>query len=124
MFLRISVGLFVVICWYLYARWLSKHHGNPGFAMVPLIIKDSEGFRYVMKFLQNWIYQYYSYETYVLLCCAGVFIVFGFRQINRLLFTITVLYVLACLCYIYLFFNQFAHHDYYFIATLPFPLFF
>ncbi len=120
---RTVFGLLVVFVWYVYAHWLTEYHGNAGFSMIPMIVKDAEGFQYVMKYLQNWIFQYYSYETYFLLVVAAIFTVLNFRKANRMLLTITVLYFGACISYVYLFFNQFAHHDYYFIAILPFVFF-
>jgi len=48
-----------------------------------------------------------------------VFVIVAIKRINKLLLSITVLYLLACICYAYLFLYQFAHHDYYFIALMP-----
>jgi hypothetical protein len=122
-FTRVSLGLAAVICWYVYARWLSDNYGNQSFAMVTNIVDNANAFNYVLSYIEGWVFQYYAYETYVLLVCALVFIVVAFKWVNKLFFWITLLYFLAGVSYVYLFFYQFAHHDYYFIALMPLPLF-
>lgn len=121
--ISICIGMGIVVAWYTYAKWLSAYHGNMSFAMVPIIVDNLELWNYVMKYLENWTFQYYAKETYVLLFCATIFVIVAFKKLNRLLKSITLLYALGGICYVYLFFYQFAHHDYYFIALIPLSFF-
>jgi hypothetical protein len=120
---RVLIGMFSVFAWYFYARWLSGKGGGHAFAMAPRMIENSNDFDYVITYLKNWIYQYYSYETYVFLGAAILFSIVAFKKVNKFLLATTVLYGMAGMCYVYLFFFQFAHHDYYFIALMPFAFF-
>jgi hypothetical protein len=120
MLLGVLSGMAVVVAWYAYAHWLTVAYGNMSFAMRPMIVTDMESFDQVLHFMRGtWLFQYYSYEAYVLMVCAIVIILLTIRQVNRLLLSITVLYLLGSLSYIYLFLHQFKHHDYYMIAVMP-----
>lgn len=112
-------GIAIVIAWYAYARVMYKIYGNPPTAMEPMMVWDKETLDLVWKYARNWIFDYFSYESYILFAIAGVLTVVLVKQVNRLLLTITVIYLLGCLCYLVLFLYQFMHHDYYIIAMLP-----
>jgi hypothetical protein len=120
----IFFGIFIVMVWYVYASWLATHYKNETFALHPIMgnlntIKQIlDGFKY-----GDALYSYYAYETYMLLIVAIIFIVIGAKFINRLLLTITILYFLGNVCYVYLFLGQFVNHDYYIIALIPGVLF-
>lgn len=116
----ILLGTATVIAWYMYAKWLSKTHGNQAFALTPIMVSDMEGLRQVWHFVRNsWLFQYYPYEAYILMASAIAFVILTIRMTNKLLLSITVLYILGSVCYVYLFLNQFMHHDYYLVAILP-----
>jgi hypothetical protein len=87
--------------------------------MEPMMVWDKETLDLVWKYAQNWIFDYYSYESYVLFAIAILLIPVLVKHANRLLLTITVIYLLGSLCYVVLFLYQFMHHDYYIIAMLP-----
>jgi hypothetical protein len=113
-----------VMVWYLYANWLAVTYGNAGFALGPVVANSMEEFMQVTHFMRyTWLFQYYSYESYVLMISAVVIILLTIRQVNRVLLSITVLYLLGSLCYVYLFLYQFKHHDYYMIAVMPLVFF-
>ncbi len=120
---RVFLGLMSVVLWYLYARWLSGQGGGQAFAMAPRMVETIEDYNYVITFLKNWIFQYFAYETYVLLGAAALFSIIAFKKVNKFLLALTVLYGCAGASYVFLFFFQFAHHDYYFIALMPFAFF-
>lgn len=121
---RSLLGMFVVICWYAYARIMASIYGNPPTAMEPMMVFDEGTLRTVWKYAQNWIFDYYSSETYTFLGCAIVLTAFNIRRVNKLLLSITVIYILGSACYVILFLYQFMHHDYYIIAMLPCVFFF
>jgi hypothetical protein len=118
--LRVCIGIVVVLVWYGYAKWLSAIHHQDAFAMGPRMVFDKEGIQGVYDSVKNyWFFQYYSYETYVFIIVALVLSLLMLKRLNKLLLTITILYIMASLCYIVLFLYQFKHHDYYIIAILP-----
>lgn len=117
---RVIGGILIVFAWYFYAAWLSKVNHNETFSLSPVIVDDMETANKVFEVIKNlWLYEYYPYETYVLICAIIVVLIISFKLVNRLLFSITLLYVLGCSFYVYFFFRQFMWHDYYIIAILP-----
>lgn len=121
--LGIVVGSLLTVAWYYYCRVLSAFYGNPPSLMQTMMVSDIETLKDVWQYARNWVFDYYSYETYVLLLCAIVVVFLFLRRANRLLLAITVTYLLGSLCYVYLFLFQFMHHDYYIIAVLPVVVF-
>lgn len=118
--LRVCVGIAIVVAWYGYAKWLSAAHHQDAFALGPRMVFDKEGILGVYDSVKNyWLFQYYSSETYVFIIVALAFSILMLKRLNKLLLTITILYIMASLCYIVLFLYQFKHHDYYIIAMLP-----
>jgi hypothetical protein len=118
--LRIFIGVATVVGWYAYAKWLSAVHHQDAFALGPRMVFDKEGMLSVYDSVKNyWLFQYYSHETYVFIIIAFLFSILMLKRLNKLLLTITILYIMASLCYIVLFLYQFKHHDYYIIAILP-----
>lgn len=118
--LGLIVGLAIVVSWYAYAKWLTAAGGNNSFNMGTVIVQDKEGLALVYEMVSNvWLFQYYSYETYVLLLSALAFVVLTIRKANRVLVFTTLFYLLGSACYVYLFLTQFRYHDYYVIAVLP-----
>lgn len=120
LFLGVFIGMSSVICWYAYAKWLTAAGGNNSFNMGTVMVNDKAGLDRVYEMVHNvWLFQYYSYESYVLLLSALAFVLLTIRKANRVLFFITLFYILGSLCYVYLFLSQFQYHDYYIIAILP-----
>lgn len=116
----VIIGIVASSSWYIYATWLTKHYHYESFALKPIMIDSWEAFDKVIEFVTNlWLPYYYSYESYVLMIIAVVTIVLFVKYANRLLLSITVLYVLGSSAYVYFFLNQFRDHDYYVIAILP-----
>jgi 4-amino-4-deoxy-L-arabinose transferase-like glycosyltransferase len=78
MIVAIAIGTAVVFSWYVYAQWLTRVHDNASFALRPVLVRDMESLLQVYHTVRNvWLFQYYSYETYVLLACAVALIIFG-----------------------------------------------
>ena len=118
--LHILFGFAIVISWYLYASWLAKINNNVTFSLEPVFASSWEVVSKVYETVINfWLFQYYPYETYVFIAAIILILIIGFKFVNRLLATITILYFLGSLFYIYLFLNQFMWHDYYIISLLP-----
>ena len=119
-FLRIAFGMLIVFAWYFYASWLSKAYHNETFSLSPVMVNDMGVAKEIFETIKNlWMFEYYPYETYVFICGIILVLIFSYKLVNRFLFSITLLYVLGCACYVYFFFNQFRWHDYYIIAILP-----
>lgn len=117
---RIFIGLCFPVAWYLYATWLTNHYQNPAFALQVMMVDSMEGFKEVISFIKGqWLMYYYAYEGYVLIIAALAVIIVGIKYANRVLFSITILYMIGSAFYVFLFLNQFRNHDYYIIAMLP-----
>jgi hypothetical protein len=116
----ILIGLSFPLLWYLYATWLTHHFKNPAFALQVMMIENMDGFLEVVKFIkEQWVPFYFAYEGYALILVAFVLVIAGIKYANRVLLSITILYLLGSCVYIFLFLNQFRNHDYYIIAMLP-----
>jgi hypothetical protein len=121
---KILVGTAVIFCWYYYAHYITIKYNNQTFALKPIMVDDWEAFKKVWVDTRNyWGPQYYAYETYVLMMISVVVCIVAYKLVDRLLLTVTVLYVLGSCCYIFFFTNQFRDHDYYIIAILPMVFF-
>ena len=117
---RIALGFVMVATWYVYANWLATAYGNPSFSLSPVMVEDLETLNKVGEYVKNvWLFQYYSSETYTFLLATILFILITIKHVNRLLLSITVLYILGSLVFVFLFLNQFMNHDYYIISILP-----
>ncbi len=117
---HVLFGFIIVISWYFYASWLAKINNNETFSLEPVLASSWEIVSKVSETVINlWLFQYYPYETYVFIGAIILILIIGFKFVNRLLASITILYFLGSLCYIYLFLNQFMWHDYYIISLLP-----
>lgn len=121
--IKIAVSVGVVFSWYYYANWLATAYKNETFSLSP-VMGDAGTLKAVMDNVKElWLFHYYANETYVLLGAAIVFICIFAKYTNRLLFSITFLYFLGNLTFVYFFLNQFINHDYYIISILPLVFF-
>jgi hypothetical protein len=119
LFLKFGLVVLIVFSWYYYADWLAWVHQNETFSMRP-VIGDPGTFKQLLEYLVGvWVYQYYAYETYVLMISSILILIFCYKYVSRLLFSITLLLFLGNVCFVFLFLNQFIHHDYYIISILP-----
>jgi hypothetical protein len=117
---KIGIGTAVVFAWYYYAHYLTVKYNNQSFALKPIMVDSWELLEKVWIDTRNyWGPQYYAYEAYVLVMISVVTIIAAYKLVDRLLLTITVLYLLGSISYIYFFTYQFRDHDYYIIAILP-----
>ncbi len=113
------VVIAIVMAWYLYAEYLVWVHQNETFSMRP-IPGEPGTFKQLVEYLKGvWLFQYYAYESYMLMISAILVMVIFYRYVSRLLFAITLFLFLGNVCFVYLFLNQFIHHDYYIISILP-----
>ncbi len=112
--------LIPIVAWYSYARWLTIHHDTKAFALEVVAMPDSYTNETTFKYIKStWLFQYYAYETYVLIGIVILILLIGFRFLDRLLFSVTALTLAGSACFVYLFFSQFKFHDYYIIPLLP-----
>ncbi len=119
LFLKFGLVVLIVFSWYFYADWLAWVHQNQTFSMRP-VLGDPGTFKQLQEYLVGvWVYQYYAYETYVLIISSILILVVFYKYVSRLLFSITLLLFLGNVCFVFLFLNQFIHHDYYIISILP-----
>jgi hypothetical protein len=117
---RIIISLIIIGSWYKYSRWFPEAYGGQSFLLSPNAYQNWEGLVEVLGWMEKlWLNHYYSYESYVLLGAVTIFIILAIKFVNRLLLTITILYILGSLCYFLFFLNQFMHHDYYVITMFP-----
>jgi hypothetical protein len=122
--IKISVGAALVFCWYYYAHYITIKYDNQTFALKPIMVDNWEALKKVWIDTRNyWGPQYYSYETYVLMMISVAVIIVAYKLVDRLLLSITILYLLGSCFYIFFFTNQFRDHDYYIIAILPLVFF-
>ncbi len=118
--LTIIIGFLMVFIWYFYAHYITIKYNNQTFALSPIMVDSWASLMKVWEFMKNyWAFQYYAYETYILLLLAIIIVIICIKHVNRLLISITTLYILGSICYFYFFTNQFQNHDYYIIAILP-----
>jgi len=121
---KIAIGVIIVFSWYYYAHYITIKYNNQTFALKPIMVDNWEALKKVWVDTRNyWGPQYYAYETYVLMMASLVVFIAAYKLVDRLLFSITLLYLLGSCCYIFFFTNQFRDHDYYIIAILPLVFF-
>ncbi len=116
---KIILSFAIVLSWYLYANWLAIKYENETFCLRPLSVDFNVMEKLIPAVKNFWLYQYYSYESYVLLIGALLLISVLYKFANKLLVTITLLYILGSACYVILFAGQFINHDYYIITIIP-----
>ena len=121
---RITLGFVSIIAWYAYASWLSVHYEYESFALKPLMVDDWNVAKEIFVTIKNlWVNHYFAKEAYIVFGIAIAFVLILAKYANRVLFSITILYLLGSACYVYLFMYQFKWHDYYIIAILPLVFF-
>lgn len=117
---RIAIGFAIVVAWYKYSRWFPEAFGGQTFLLSPNMYQNWDGLLEVLDWMKKlWLNHYYSTESYILLGVIASFIILFVKHANRLLISITVLYIFGCIFYFLFFLNQFMHHDYYIITMLP-----
>lgn len=110
----------VTLIWYKYARYLTESSGNRQFSLRLHSPKSIDTFREVWKSISwQWIPFYYSYTMYWFLLGISVISAILYKQVSRLLFTITLLLYLGAIAFFILMLPQFKDHDYYIITLLP-----
>lgn len=122
--IKMAVGVIIVFSWYYYAHYITIKYNNQTFALKPQMVDNWEALKKVWIDTRNyWGPQYYAYETYMLMIASVLLGIVAYKLVDRLLFTVTSLYLLGSCCYIFFFTNQFRDHDYYIIAVLPMVFF-
>jgi len=107
----------IIISWYLYSMYLVKSGGADSFAMQTVRVTDWETAAWVWDVIKtHHKFEYYPYETYILIVSIISIMVIGYKFVDRLLFTITLICLLGNLAVAYFFFYQFKDHDYYIIT--------
>lgn len=116
----VCIGTFIVFSWYWYARWLAVNYHNETFAL-DVIKGDLQTLNVILDGLKTGdrLNSFYSDESFVLIVSAIFSLLLLAKYVNRLLFSITFLYFIGSVCYVYLFLKQFIYHDYYIIAMIP-----
>lgn len=120
----IAVGFLCIIAWYAYATWLTKHYEYESFALKTLVVNEWSTAQEIFVTIKNlWLSHYYAYEGYVLMAFALGVVLLLMKYANKILLSITLLYLIGNVCYVYLFLYQFRWHDYYVIAIVPLVFF-
>jgi len=117
--LKTALSILIVFSWYFYANWLAKAYQNETFSLSPVLGDSGTWDALVQNVKVLWLFHYYAYETYVLMGAAIILLVVLYNYVSRLLFSITFLFLLGNLAFVYFFLNQFINHDYYVISILP-----
>jgi len=117
--LYLTYSILVVLAWYAYSFWLSKHSKTQSFTMQTALITDvATAMEVLGRIMDDHIYEYYPYENYILYAgFIGVMII-GFKFVDRVLFTTFAIVTVGNLCFFYFLFYQFKDHDYYVIPIL------
>ncbi|HQQ94723.1 MAG TPA: glycosyltransferase family 39 protein [Bacteroidia bacterium] len=117
------ICILLVLLWYTYANWLAKAYHNETFSLKPEMGDEGTWNALVQNVKQLWLYHYYAYESYVLMGISVLVLLVFARYVSRLLFSITLLFFLGNLAFVFFFLNQFINHDYYIISILPLVFF-
>ncbi len=125
--LRLIVRLFIcigiVLSWYIYSAILVKVTGTDSFAMVTMEVNDWETAKEVWRVVKVFHkFEYYPFETYVLILAAISTIAMLFKLVNRFYLTTFLICTVGNICVAYFFFYQFKDHDYY-VITLTTSIF-
>lgn len=117
--LYLCSGIIVVLAWYTYSFWLSKHSKTQSFTMQTALITDIPTAMEVLgRIKDDHLFEYYPYENYILYICFIGVMLLGFKFVDRVLFTSFAIVTLGNLCFFYFLFYQFKDHDYYVIPIL------
>lgn len=119
MILWIFIGILVVILWYSYSFWLTKHFTTESFTMQTALVTDiPTAMDVIDRIMSDHVYEYYPYENYILYLSIIIFLVVCFKLVDRLLFASFMIVTIGNICFVYLLFYQFKDHDYYVIPIL------
>lgn len=114
--------VFCVIIWYLYVLKYNSSNASNSFNTTALPIWEipTNEIKQVWEHFTNyWYHDYFAPQTFHLVYFL-VFITFIFRKKSDItLSLISTALFLGCSVYFILFYQQFKHHDYYFLAFIP-----
>ncbi len=114
------LGSGIIYAWYTYANWLSDHYHADAFLLGSMPLATKQQAIDAWDFIKNhWVKLYYAKETYNLIIGICIAFLLFFKQVSRLLFSITILTFIGSCFFIVLMFLQFKNHDYYFIPLMP-----
>ena len=120
----VFVILFLIICWYGYAAFLSSRMKDKIFLVGTNPPHAWSDFPWVWNDLKKlWLPYYYHWLMYIIYGISFAILIFRFNRLNPLLKSISVGLAAGAICFVYLFFNQYRLHDYYIICLLPVLLF-
>ncbi len=115
--LVLLASVITVVSWYVYSHYIESVAGTASFAMAPVRVTDWATANEVWQRIKSdHKFEYYPYETYMLILSIIGLMILGFKYVNRLYATIVIVVTLGNLCVIYFFFYQFKDHDYYIIT--------
>jgi hypothetical protein len=117
---------FIVLIWNLYVFYFNAKHHSDYFTTSTLPIWDLSKNEISLiwdEMLGEWYKKYLaesSFHFYLFICLIGLYL--GIVRYKKLLILIVILF-LGTLSYFILFYQQFKHHDYYFLLMIPFVYF-
>ncbi len=122
-FIIVIVG---ILSWVIFARAYNNDY-NKGFfllSILPIWNLSWENIKSILDHIDKiWIYEYFNvyvqYFAIILFICILIF----FKKVNKFLLTVTLLFFLAFVLFLILWFKVFEQHDYYLINLLIFFVF-
>lgn len=117
---------FIVLIWNLYVFYFNTKHHSEYFTTSTLPIWDLSKNEITLiwnEMLGEWYKKYLaqsSFHLYLIISLIGLY--FGIVRYREMLFLVIIL-CLGTLSYFFLFYQQFKHHDYYFLLMIPFVYF-
>lgn len=116
----VVLSMVITYQWYSYATWLNNTYGAEIFMLrlnpINNLSELSKDFDWVLR---RWGSDYYSYFSLMTGIWLLLFCLFNYKTVNKLLLTLTLLYIVGSSAFMVLMMKQFLNHDYYIIALLP-----
>lgn len=116
----VLLSIIITFAWYSYASWLNTIYGSEVFLLklnpVDQLSELSNDLNWVIT---SWGSDYYSYFSLITGIWLLLFCLLNYKTVNKLLLTITLLYIIGSFAFMVLMMKQFLNHDYYIIALLP-----
>lgn len=116
----VFLSISITCIWYVYASWLNTNYGSEIFMLRLNPIKNLNEIPIDFSWLMvTWGSDYYSHFSLYTGVWLLLFCIINYKTVNKLLFTITLLYTIGSLMFMILMMKQFLVHDYYIITLLP-----
>ena len=123
--LMIFSSIFIVYLWIYYAKGYANalDYGGNLLGILPIWTMTKEQIVGTIGIFKNkWMYQLMWNPIFYVLSLLFLINIYFFKRINRYLFLLTIISIVAQFCYVLLFFDTFYHHDYYMLNVFIAPL--